>query len=83
MSSFMDNRLLIFLETLESSNSVSEAAQKLYLTQPYISRVIKKYEQKYNVLILKRDSHPIQLTPTGHLLITYLRKSSQLENQLN
>lgn len=83
MSSFMDNRLLIFLETLESSNSVSEAAQKLYLTQPYISRVIKKYEQKYNVLILKRDSHPIQLTPAGHLLITYLRKSSQLENQLN
>lgn len=79
----MNNRLLIFFEMLESSNSISEAAKKLYLTQPYVSRIIKKYEQKYNVLLVNRDSHPIQLTSAGHLLINYLRKSLQLENKLN
>lgn len=79
----MNNRLLIFLETIDSSDSISEAAKKLYLTQPYISRVIKKYEQQYNVLLINRDLHPIQLTPAGHLLIAYLRKNLQLQNQLS
>lgn len=79
----MNNRLLIFLETLENSSSISEAAKKLYLTQPYLSRIIKKYEQKYHVLLVSRESHPIQLTPAGQLLMSYLRKSLQLENQLN
>ncbi|BDR60770.1 LysR family transcriptional regulator [Lactobacillus xylocopicola] len=78
----MDNRLLTFLETLENSNSVSEAAKKLYLTQPYLSRTIKKYEKEYNVLLVKRDTYPIQLTPAGQLLIRYLRKDLQLKNQL-
>lgn len=77
----MNNRLLLFLETIETSNSISEAAQKLYLTQPYISHVIKKYEQKYNVILIDRNSYPIQITPAGHLLIRHLRKSLQLERQ--
>ncbi|RHW52669.1 hypothetical protein DS834_01935 [Lactobacillus bombicola] len=77
----MNNRLLLFLETIETSNSISEAAQKLYLTQPYISRVIKKYEQKYNVILIDRNSYLIQITPAGHLLIKHLRKSLQLERQ--
>lgn len=79
----MNNRLLIFLETIENSNSISEAAKKLYFAQPYVSRIIKKYEQKYHVLLVNRESHPIQLTPAGQLLISYLRKSLQLETQLN
>ena len=78
----MGNRLLLFLETIETSNSISEAAQKLYLTQPYISRVIKKYEQEYGVVLINRDSYPVEVTPAGHLLIRYLRKNLQLENQL-
>jgi LysR family transcriptional regulator, benzoate and cis,cis-muconate-responsive activator of ben and cat genes len=78
----MNRNLLTLLETLESSNSISEAAHKLYLTQPYVSRTIKKYEYKYDVLLINRDSHPIQLTPAGHLLIKYLRKDLELEKQL-
>lgn len=72
----------MFLKTIENSNSISEATQKLYLTQPYISRGIKKYEQKYNVTLINRDSFPVEITPAGHLLISYLRKNLQLENQL-
>lgn len=78
----MDSRLLTFLETLESSTTFSEAAQKLYLSQPYLSRIIKKYEKQYNVTLINRNSHPVQLTPAGHLLITYLRKDLQLQNEL-
>lgn len=40
----MDNRLLTFLETIENSFSISEASERLYISQPYISRVIKKAE---------------------------------------
>lgn len=72
----------MFLETIENSDSISETAQKLYLTQPYISHVIKKYEQIYNVILIYHDSFPIKITPAGHLLISYLRKNSRLENQL-
>lgn len=78
----MNNQLLTFLETLENSTSISEAAQKLYLSQPYLSRVIKKYEQQYNVILVKRDTKPIKLTPAAHLLIKYLRKNLQLQQQL-
>ncbi|WEV40055.1 LysR family transcriptional regulator [Lactobacillus sp. ESL0681] len=78
----MNRQLLIILETLENSDSISAAAQKLYLSQPYISRLIKKYENKYNVILVKRSTRPIELTPAGHLLINYLRKDFQLQNQL-
>lgn len=78
----MDHRLLLLLETIEGSHSISEAAQKLYLTQPYVSREIKKSEKQYNVLLIDRASSPIELTPAGHLLIKYLRNNLHLENQL-
>lgn len=78
----MDHRLLLLLETIEGSHTISEAAQKLYLTQPYVSREIKKSEKQYNVLLIDRDSSPIELTPAGHLLIKYLRNNLHLENQL-
>ncbi len=78
----MCNRLLLFLETIESSKSITEAAQKLFLSQPYISRVLKKYESKYNVSLVDRKTNPVRLTPAGHVFIKYMRKNLQLEENL-
>lgn len=77
----MDNRLLTFLETIENSFSISEASERLYISQPYISRVIKKAEDKYGVSLLDRNTRPIELTPAGHMMISYLRKQKELDKE--
>lgn len=79
----MDYRLLHqILSNVEHTSTISELAEKLYLSQPYISQIINRAEQKYNVVLIDRKT-PISLTPAGLQLNTDLSKLLLAEDQIS
>lgn len=66
----MDEKLLHqILLTVEEVKTVSELANRLYLSQPYVSQLISKAEQHYHVQLVNRKKIPISLTLAGKELV--------------
>ncbi|EHO46188.1 LysR family transcriptional regulator [Lentilactobacillus kisonensis] len=79
----MNSKLLSFLEEIKAQGNMSKAAQALFVTQPYISRVIKNAEVNFGVKLIDRSSHPIQLTYAGDRLLAYLQEENRLRSNLD
>jgi len=80
MSILKDNlkQLYYFYETVRNE-SISNAAKKLFISQPAISMQIKKLENCCGIqLIEKKNSKKIQPTPEGRKLYDYLDKIFRL-----
>ena len=71
------NSLKIFLE-VANSNSFLEASNKLYVSQPAISKSMSKLEKDLNVTLFYRANKGIFLTPSGEILYNYLKKAEDL-----
>ena len=71
------NSLKIFLE-VANSNSFLEASNKLYVSQPAISKSMSKLEEDLNVTLFYRANKGIFLTPSGEILYNYLKKAEDL-----
>lgn len=57
-------QLQCFCAVAETSN-FTQAAQKLFVTQPAISRLISALEKEVGLQLLKRDTRHVSLTPAG------------------
>ena len=71
------NSLKIFLE-VANLNSFLEASNKLYVSQPAISKSMSKLEEDLNVTLFYRANKGISLTPSGEILYNYLKKAEDL-----
>lgn len=56
---------IMVAETLK----MSEAAKKLYLSQPTVSQIISNLEKEYNVTFFKRYPKKLEITPMGKLFL--------------
>ena len=65
------NSLKIFLE-VANSKSFLEASNKLFISQPAISRSIANLEESLNMTLFYRANKGISLTPSGQVLYKYL-----------
>lgn len=61
-------QLRSFIAAAEDGN-ISKAAQRLFLTQPALSRQIKALEEEVGVALLERGAHSFKLTQAGELLL--------------
>jgi epsilon-lactone hydrolase len=52
----------------------SRAAQRLYISQPALSRQIRTLEKLVGCRLLRRDTHSVELTATGEALLASARK---------
>ena len=73
-------QFLTYLRTIISTGSVTAAAKRLYISQPYLSRTISEHERRLGYRLLDRDKRPIALTAIG---VQYVRTLEQLNNQYN
>lgn len=71
------NSLKIFLE-VANSNSFLEASNKLFISQPAISKSMSKLEEDLDVTLFYRANKGISLTPSGEILYNYLKEASDL-----
>ena len=54
--------------TVSRTGNISSAAKELYISQPAISRAIKKLENNLDTTLFKRSSRGVALTPDGRIL---------------
>lgn len=73
--------LQIFLEVAETSN-MSEAANRLFLSQPTVSQAIKDLEQHYGVLLFERRPKKLLLTSFGLALLEESRELNKKFHEL-
>lgn len=60
--------------TVAASNSMNEAARKLFISQPSLSAAIKELETEIGIEIYLRTNRGITLTPQGEEFIGYARQ---------
>ncbi|RVU69978.1 MULTISPECIES: LysR family transcriptional regulator [Lactobacillus] len=86
------NLLYTILQACNYSSTLSEIADKLYLSQPYISKVLKRAEKEYGTTLVNRKETPITLTKSGLLVLEHLQiiyeaeldlKKALLQNKAN
>jgi DNA-binding transcriptional LysR family regulator len=64
------NEFILLSELL----NFSKTAQKMNVTQPVLSRHMKYLEEQFNVELLKRDTHKVELTAAGDFFLDEARK---------
>lgn len=72
---------LVFLEVAKELN-FSKAAEKLYLSQPSVSKHIKNLEGLYSLALFERKTNGISLTEEGKILFEYVTKAQHLRQEL-
>lgn len=64
----------IFLTVAQEGN-LSNAAKILYISQPAISKAIKKLEESFGCTLFKRTSRGVTLTEDGELLYKHIKQA--------
>jgi LysR family transcriptional regulator, benzoate and cis,cis-muconate-responsive activator of ben and cat genes len=78
----MELRQLRYFVAVAEETNISRASQKLFLTQPALSRQIKALEEEIGQCLLERKAHSISLTPAGEALLREARELLQHADQV-
>jgi DNA-binding transcriptional LysR family regulator len=70
----MELRQLRYFVAVAETGNISRAAQKIFLTQPALSRQIKALEEELGQCLLERQAHSVRLTPAGQTLLPEARE---------
>lgn len=83
----MDIRTLRYFVEVVRQQSFTRAAEKLFVTQPTISKMLKNLEDELNCTLLIRDGRRLLLTDTGQVFfergLAILAEFRQLEAELS
>lgn len=61
----MDERDFELLITLNETENITHAADRLYISQSSLSKRIRAIEQELGICILLRSRHGVHFTPEG------------------
>lgn len=77
MENSMESNLSMYhiFNTVAAAGSISHAAKDLYISQPAISKAIKRLEDNLNVTLFRRTSKGVQLTDEGKLLYEFTKSA--------
>ena len=67
---------------IAQAGSVSKAAQGLYLSQPAVSRSLKRLEEDLGIQLFDREAAPLRLTQAGERYLRYVRENQERERRL-
>lgn len=83
----MDIRTLRYFVEVVRQQSFTHAAEKLFVTQPTISKMLKNLEDELNCTLLIRDGRKLLMTDTGQVVfergLAILDEFRQLEAELS
>lgn len=77
-----DHRYYQYMKCIAECQSFSKAAEKLYISQSFLSHFVKNVEDEFGITIFDRKSIPIRLTEAGTLYLKYTENFCQLENSM-
>lgn len=68
----MDLNQLHYFITVAETGNITKAAQKLYITQPALSRAIGRLESELDVKLFDRSTNTLLLNENGRLFLRYV-----------
>lgn len=73
----MDNNLELYkvFHTVASCGNISLASEKLFISQPAVSKSIKKLESIIGITLFSRNSRGVKLTEEGKILFEYAERA--------
>lgn len=81
----MNLQYLQYIVEIDHCGSISKAAKSLYVSQPYLSKVLREIESTYHISIFERSKHGIAPTEAGQLFIDMtkdlLENAAKFENE--
>lgn len=75
------NQLRVFYEVARAG-SLKAASEKLFVSQPSISVMLKSFEEFCDLVLFKRVGRRLSLTETGQILLQSCRKIFEQENEI-
>ncbi len=72
-----------YVKILSECSSINMAANRLLLTQPYLSAILSRVEQELGIQIFERTNRGIVLTPAGQELLKLIDDLEQIMVQIN
>ena len=63
-----------YILALENQGSVSSAAKSLYISQPYLSKILQETEEEYGITIFRRDKKGLTPTEGGITFLALAKK---------
>lgn len=79
----MTTQQLTYVIAVADSQSISKAAEKLYVTQPSLSQYIHSLEKQLGIKLFDRSVTSIKLTDAGALYVEWARKLLAMEESMN
>ncbi len=74
----MDDKLRVFLAVVRCG-SLTGAARELYLSQPAVSKQIRRLEAQHNATLFRRHERGVELTEAGRLLAGHAERIAAIE----
>lgn len=71
-----------YVHAVYQEKSFSNAAKKLFVSQPWLSATVKKVEQEIGFPIFNRSTNPISLTEEGRYYIRHIEQIMALEKEM-
>src|SRR6267143_504929 len=81
MTIFDDLALLRAFVDIVEGGSISAAARRLKIPQPTLSRYLRTMEERCGAALLRRDTHRMSLTETGHRVLADARAMLALADE--
>ena len=72
-------REMEYVYAVYQERSFTKAAQKMYLSQPALSAMVKKAEKKVGLPLFDRSTSPLTLTPAGEYYIEQAERIMQIQ----
>ena len=78
----IEYRDISYVLAVYEERSFSRAAERCFVTQPAISRIIKRVESQAGVQLFDRSTSPLAVTPEGEVFIGYFQRISDLYREM-
>jgi DNA-binding transcriptional LysR family regulator len=75
MSDNIEFRHLKYILAIAETGNFTRAANRLFLTQPSLSRQIKDLEDDIGFPIFLRNPKSVDITPAGQLVVSYAQEA--------
>ncbi|CAM3449619.1 DNA-binding transcriptional regulator, LysR family [Bordetella sputigena] len=78
MTEALDSRGIALFLAVAETLSFRQAAERLHMSQPPLSRAIRQLEDRLGAPLFFRDTHAVRLTPAGERLLPHARRIMRL-----
>lgn len=79
----MEIRHFHYICTIYETGSISRAAEKLYISQPSLSQLLKSVEKKVGAPLFDRGSQPLRPTTIGQKYLETARRIMELDTEFH